>query len=92
MTYGLIVTISKEVPTILNLGDQVIEIYKGNNFKGQTTIQVKASKDIGITGAHLLQKAYFERDKLQTELDELKKLYEHLIDERTKARGYSNEN
>ena len=79
MSYGLLVTISKDVPTILNLGEEIIEIRKGNNRNGQTTIQIKASKDVGITGSHLLQKAYFERDKLKIELYELKLKYENLL-------------
>lgn len=91
MGSGLIITISKDIPTILNLGDQVIEIYKGNDYKGQTTIQVKAAKDVGITGAHLLQKAYWERDKLIEELKEVQEKYEFLIDQRIKEKALSDE-
>lgn len=87
MGNGLIVTITKDIPTILDIEGKAIEITQGNNYKGQTTIFIKASRDIGITGAHLLQKAYFERDKLKKENELLKKENEYLINQRIKERN-----
>jgi len=79
---GLIVTLSKEVPTILNCGDEIVEILWNDEFKGSPTIFIKASKDVGITGAHLLQKAYFERDKLIAELKKVQEQYDYMIEQR----------
>lgn len=84
---GLIVTVTKDVPVVLNWGDEVIEILRGNDYKGDVTLQIKASKDVGITGAHLLQKMIFERQKLNIELENLRKENEYLIDQRIKERS-----
>lgn len=84
---GLIVSISKDVPTLINVGDEVIEIYEANLYKGRTAIQIKASKAIGITGAHLLGKCYFEREKLIGELKELQAKYDYLIEQRMNQRA-----
>jgi hypothetical protein len=91
MGNGLLVSISKEVPTILDIGEEVIEILQGNNYKGCPTIQIKASKAVGITGAHLLQKAYFERDKLREEIKQLREQNEYLINQRIQERNNENE-
>ena len=83
---GLLVTISKDVPTILNYDDHVIEILRGNDFKGQVTLHIKAPKEIGITGSHIIQKLIWERTKLEEERDQLKKENEFLINQRIKER------
>lgn len=70
----MIVTLSKEIPTILNCGDETVELRWNNSWKGQPTVFVKASKDVGITGAHLLQKSYFERDKMKEEIERLQEI------------------
>lgn len=87
MGKGLLVTIDKDIPTIVNCGDEVIEIIWTNMFQGKPVIQIKASKDVGITGAHLLQKAYFERDKLKIDLKEAQSKYDFLIDQRIKEKN-----
>jgi hypothetical protein len=87
MGNGLIVSISKTVPTILDIEGKSVTITQGNDFRGQTTIQIKADKAVGITGAHLLQKAYWERDKALSELAELKKQYDFLINKRIEERN-----
>lgn len=87
MGNGLIVTISKDIPTILDVGNETVEILQGNDYKGNPTIQIKASKSVGITGAHLLQKAYFERDKLRIEVEQLRIENEYLINQRIKERS-----
>lgn len=86
MGKGLIVTITKDVPTILDFDGQTVEIVEGNEYKGQTTIHIKAEKNVGITGAHLLQKAYFERDKLKEEVKQLREQNEYLINQRIQER------
>ena len=87
MGNGLLVTIEKDIPTMLNCGEEMVEIvwYKMN--EGKPVIQIKASKSVGITGAHLLQKAYFERDKLKTDLEDVQKKYDFLIDQRIKEKN-----
>lgn len=88
MSNGLIVTLDKDIPTILNCGDEVIEIVWHKNTNGKPMVQIKASKEVGITGAHLLQKAYFERDKLRKDLEEVQTQYDFLIDQRRKQKEF----
>lgn len=74
MGNGLLVTLSQEFPTILNLGDESIEIVLSEKkWDGNPIVWIKASKDVGITGAHLLKKSHLERQKLEIEIKELKK-------------------
>lgn len=88
MMGGLLVTLSADYPTILNVGDETVEIIlTGKQWKGSPTINIVASKDVGITGAHLLQKAHFERTKLELRVKELEMELNQLLKAKLQKEG-----
>lgn len=77
---GLLITLNDETPTILDMAGEQIEIYLHHKiWTGFPTIWIKASKEVEITGSHLLNKVNWERKKLAIELKELKEKYECLL-------------
>jgi hypothetical protein len=73
MAKGLLVTLSNEFPTILNLGEETIEIIWNGKWNGKPSVFIKANENVGITGAHLLEKARRENIELKFRIEQLEK-------------------